>query len=184
MQFVSSHLDNKIKRQVEGKIWFIKTLMKPHIMNFLSGKFFLLEKDPVGKFSVRFIHKNNQAQFLFLANYTHTVVSPRTSQLRSLIDLLTCMFCFSNIGPRVTWPFVYPAWQTSPCDIRSNERGTRVKDSAKMASRFISRAAKTENSVPQSFFALKLNQTETLATQATLCLLRVFSWVMRTYARE
>ena len=35
---------------------------------------------------------------------------------------------------------------------RSKERGTRVKDSC-----FISRAAKTENPVPRSFFAPKPN---------------------------
>ena len=43
---------------------------------------------------------------------------------------------------------------------RSKERGTRVKDRSKMAffgSCFISRAAKTENPVPRSFFAPKPN---------------------------
>ena len=40
------------------------------------------------------------------------------------------------------------------------------KDRAKNGSRFISRAAKTENLVPRSFFAR--NSTETLTTQASL----------------
>ena len=40
---------------------------------------------------------------------------------------------------------------------RSKERGTRVKDRAKNGSRFISKAVKTENRLPRSFFALKLN---------------------------
>ena len=66
------------------------------------------------------------------------------------------------------------------CSLASKERGTRVKDRAKNGSRFISRAAKTENPVPRSsilapFFArsltllprsLLLNRTETLAKQA------------------
>ena len=66
------------------------------------------------------------------------------------------------------------------CGLASKERGTRVEDRAKNGSRFISRAAKTENPVPRSsilepFFArsltfvprsLLLNRTETLATQA------------------
>ena len=30
-----------------------------------SGKFLLVEKNQVGKFNVRFIHKNNKVQFLF-----------------------------------------------------------------------------------------------------------------------
>ena len=40
---------------------------------------------------------------------------------------------------------------------RSKERGVRVKDRAKNGSRFISPAAKTENPLPQSFFAMKPN---------------------------
>ena len=40
---------------------------------------------------------------------------------------------------------------------RSKERGTRVKDRAKNGSLLISRAAKTYNSVPRSFFAPKRN---------------------------
>ena len=40
---------------------------------------------------------------------------------------------------------------------RSKERGTRVKDCAKNGSCFISRAAKTKNPVPRSFFAPKPN---------------------------
>ena len=35
---------------------------------------------------------------------------------------------------------------------RSKERGTRAKNRAKNGSRFIYRAAKTENPVPRSFF--------------------------------
>ena len=40
---------------------------------------------------------------------------------------------------------------------RRKERGTRVKDRKKSGSRFISRAAQTENPVPRGFFAPKLN---------------------------
>ena len=31
-----------------------------------SGEFLLVEKNQLGKFDVRFIHKNNQVQFLFI----------------------------------------------------------------------------------------------------------------------
>ena len=31
-----------------------------------SGKFLRLEKNQVGKFNVRFVHKNNQVQFVFV----------------------------------------------------------------------------------------------------------------------
>ena len=74
MQFVSSHRDNKIVRQVKGNITYF--FFKSHIMNFLSscngiwipesGKFLLVEKNQVGKFNVSFIHKNNQVQFVFV----------------------------------------------------------------------------------------------------------------------
>ena len=40
---------------------------------------------------------------------------------------------------------------------RNKERGTRVKDRAKNGASFISRAVKTENPIPRSFFAPKPN---------------------------
>ena len=50
---------------------------------------------------------------------------------------------------------------------RSKERGTRVKDRA----RFIFHAVKTENTVPRSFFAPKLNRNACYAGYGNLCLL-------------
>ena len=50
---------------------------------------------------------------------------------------------------------------------RSKERGTRVKDRATNGSRFISRAVKTENPLPRSFFAPKPNGNACYAHRKT-----------------
>ena len=175
-------LITNLRDRSEGNIWFFKTLMKPHITNFLSscngiripesGRFFLAEKNPIGEFNVRFIHNNNQVQFLFLA-IIHTVVSPRTSQLRSLIDFPSLFILFFQWRSQGNLTFCLAGVANVSVRYSKQRTRTRVKDSAKMASRFISRAAKTENPVPQSFFALKPNGNACYA--GCLCLIRVFS---------
>ena len=78
----------------------------------------------------------------------NTVVSPRTAQF---------MFCFFNRGPTVADPLSSLPSKRFPEIYGAKNEELEPKTARKMASRFISRAAKTKNPVPQSFFALKPN---------------------------
>ena len=93
----------------------------------------------------------------------NTVVSPRTSQLRQLTDLLSLyvlffQFCVANVSVR------YSEQRTKNESQRQREKWPLVSflSLPKPKILFLSRS-------------LLLNQTETFATQAPLCLIRVFS---------
>ena len=77
----------------------------------------------------------------------NTVVSPYTSQLRPLTDLLSWYVLFFQYSPQGDLTFCLAC--VANVSVQYSVQRTRNESQRQ---RFISRAAKTENPVPQSFF--------------------------------
>ena len=146
----------------------------------VSGKFLLVEKNQVGKFNVRFIHKNNGTVFVCwrIINLNiapaNTVVSPRTSQLRPLTDLLSLYVLVFQSSSQVNLTFCFAC--VANVSVRYSEQRTR-NESQRQREKWplVSFLSRPKPKIPFLSRSLLWNQTEMFATQATLCLIRAFS---------